>query len=253
MIRAVVNADDFGISSDVNAAIVECFKKRIISNTTLMVTMEAADEAVLLARENGFDDRVGLHLNLTAGYPLTKKIRKCPLFCNKNGEFNATFHLKTLSRLRLSSIELACVYEEAEAQIIRYLSYGLPEKHLDSHHHVHTDLAVWKAIEPLLKKYNFRTVRLGRNMILKPSMFNRLYKFKLNRNIKKDGYAFSKYFGSYKDLREYYKEIENGAVIEVMTHPMYNEEGVLVDTKTPMQDLAMFFDDKKIIIEAILI
>lgn len=252
MIKAVVNADDFGISTSVNEAIAECFKRRIISNTTLMVNMDASKEAVVLARENGFDDRVGLHLNLTAGYPLTGNIRKCPSFCNKKGEFNAAFHLKTSSRLHLNSFERMCVYEEAEAQINRYLSFGLPEKHLDSHHHVHTDLSVWNTIKPLLAKYNFRSVRLGRNMYKKASLFNRLYKLKLNGSIKRDGYAFSQYFGSYKDLRECYKEL-NGTVIEVMTHPMYNEEGVLVDTKIPMSELEFFFDDKKIIVEAILI
>ena len=35
--RLIVNADDFGLSHEVNLAIVEAFKKGYISNTNIMV------------------------------------------------------------------------------------------------------------------------------------------------------------------------------------------------------------------------
>lgn len=251
MIRAVVNADDFGISDNVNQAIVSSFEKRIITNTTLMVNMPAAEAAVELAAANGFSDRVGLHLNLTQGYPLTDKIRKSQNFCDKDGRFNASFHLNTANRLFISKHDSYLVYEEIEAQIRQYLEYALPEKHLDSHHHVHTDMSIWNMAKPLLKKYNFRTVRLSRNLYSKTSLFNSLYKKKLNGDIKRNHYDFSKYFGSYIDLKNNYQQIENGKVVEVMLHPMYSEDGVLMDTKTPMSDISDFFNAKKIVLEAI--
>lgn len=251
MIRAVVNADDFGINESVNKAIVSCFEKRIITNTTLMVNMIDADEAVELAEQYGFVDRVGLHLNLTQGYPLTKKIRKNSLFCDKDGRFNAAFHLKTSSRLKISRNDSAVVYEEIEAQIRQYLEYGLPEKHLDSHHHVHTDLSIWNMTRPLLKKYNFRTVRLGRNLYSREKLFNTVYKKYLNGNIKSNGYDLSQYFGSFKDLKDNINIVKNGEIVEVMLHPMYSEDGVLMDTKIAMDKVSDFFNDRKIILEAI--
>ena len=44
-----VNADDFGLSHEVNMAIVEAFKKGLINNTTIMVNMPGFEEAVRLA------------------------------------------------------------------------------------------------------------------------------------------------------------------------------------------------------------
>ena len=251
MIKAVVNADDFGISESVNNAIIQCFQKRIISNTTLMVNMDAADDAVELAEKYGFYDRVGIHLNLTAGYPLTDGIRRSPLFCDADGRFNAKFHLSTKSRLRLSSEDSRYVYAEVEAQLRRYLEYGLPEKHLDSHHHVHTDMSVWKMLKPLLKKYNFRTVRIGRNMYDKASIFNVLYKKNLNAQINRAGYACSDYFGSFEDFKNYSSTIGKNDKIEIMLHPMYSEDGKLMDTDIPIERISRYFEEKRVIVEAI--
>ena len=46
--KLIINADDFGISSSVNRAIVYAFSNNMITNTTLMVNMPYADEAVEL-------------------------------------------------------------------------------------------------------------------------------------------------------------------------------------------------------------
>lgn len=43
--RIIVNADDFGMSSQINHAIVEAFQKNLISSTTMMANMPAFDEA----------------------------------------------------------------------------------------------------------------------------------------------------------------------------------------------------------------
>ena len=76
----VRNADDFGKSTEINNAILTCFKDGLIDRTTIMVNMPGADEAAELAREEGFFDKVGLHLNLTEGEPLTDEIKQNPLF-----------------------------------------------------------------------------------------------------------------------------------------------------------------------------
>ena len=85
------NADDFGKSESVNRAIMTCFEKGFVDRTTLMVNMDAAESAVSLAKSAGFADRVGIHLNLTEGMPLTAPIRSNPLLCDANGRFHAAF------------------------------------------------------------------------------------------------------------------------------------------------------------------
>lgn len=250
MIRTIVNADDFGISSEVNDAIALCFQKRMITNTTLMVNMPYASDAVFMAKEAGFAERVGLHLNLTAGVPLTSPIRSCRLFCDKKGEFNAKFHLSTSTRLKVGKTESEALKEEIEAQIRRYLTFGLPEKHLDSHHHVHTDFSVWKVAEPLLRKYDFRSVRISRNMYEKTNVFNALYKKKYNKRVQKTGMETTDFFGSFRDFEKYAPQLPENALVEIMLHPMFSEDGILMDTKIPMEQTADFIESQNVLAQA---
>ena len=94
----IINADDFGYSKSVNKAITDCFKQNLINRTTIMVNMPYTEEAVLLAKENGFSDCVGLHINLTEGKALSEECAKSEL-CDENGYFKGTFHIPFKSRL----------------------------------------------------------------------------------------------------------------------------------------------------------
>jgi predicted glycoside hydrolase/deacetylase ChbG (UPF0249 family) len=50
--RLIVNADDFGRSESINLAVIRAHREGILTTASLMVNEPAADEAVLLAREN---------------------------------------------------------------------------------------------------------------------------------------------------------------------------------------------------------
>ena len=142
MIKVIVNGDDFGMSQDVNRAISESFRRRVLTSTTLMVNMPFADEAVELSRREGFFNRVGLHLNLTSGTPLTDEIKSCPRFCFPSGDFNGDFARSMSSRFILSRAEKRAVAAEIMSQMKKYRSYRLSALHLDSHHHIHTDFSI---------------------------------------------------------------------------------------------------------------
>ena len=236
MIRVIVNGDDFGKSHTINRAITESFERRILTGTTLMVNMPYADEAVELAGEYGFDEAVGLHLNLTSGMPLTDKIKRCRRFCSKKGHFNAEFEQHTSSRLHISKEESDALRLEIEAQIRKYLEYGLTAGHLDSHHHVHTDRSVMKVLMPLLKKYNIRSVRLSRNLFTKISPAKKVYKDIFNWKLKSRIAVTTDYFGSYTDLKTMADSIKEGSLVELMLHPMYDENGTLTDSKNVALD-----------------
>ena len=77
--QIIINADDFGLSKDVNEAIDICIKKDYIQRTTLMVNMPQTLEAVKLAKDGGYLNKVGLHINLIEGIPLTPDIKKTEL------------------------------------------------------------------------------------------------------------------------------------------------------------------------------
>ena len=244
MIRVIINGDDFGISHDVNKAISECFSKRILTNTTIMVNMPYAQEAVNMAHEYGFHEAVGLHLNLTSGMPLTDEIRKCRRFCKKDGRFNAYFAQHLSSRMVISARERHALKKEIEAQMRRYFEFGLAERHLDSHHHVHTDRSVMQVLMPLVQKYDFKSVRLSRNLFVKMNPLKKIYKDLYNNSLKSKLAVTSDYFGSYEDLKNTKDNIRRDSLVEVMVHPMYDKNGILVDShSTPMSEIDMLLDE----------
>src|SRR6185437_10224955 len=64
----VITADDFGLSHEVNEAIVRAHKDGILTAASLMVSGAGAQEAVAIARKMP-SLRVGLHLVLIEGRP----------------------------------------------------------------------------------------------------------------------------------------------------------------------------------------
>lgn len=135
--QLIINADDFGINKSVNKAIVEAFKNGWVTNTTIMVNMSDTEEAVILSKDNNFFDKVGLHLNITEGFPLTNEILKYPTFC-KNAQLSGSFRNNYIKQFLLTSKEEDALSKEIEAQILRYINLGFKLMHIDSHCHAHT-------------------------------------------------------------------------------------------------------------------
>ena len=228
----MINADDFGLNESVNAAICEAFEKGLIDRTTLMVNMPFADEAMKLAKENGFADRVGLHVNLTSGRPLTDDMAKEPVMCNSEGEFTADFARNLKTRFYLPTKTRRRVEAEIRAQFEKYAKLGGTLWHIDSHHHVHTDPSIWSPLKKVIRDYPVTSVRLGRNMYKGGNPLMRLYKTMLNASIKKRCEGNPKLFGSAEDYDAYFGGI--GTVpekdtIEIMVHPVYDRDGNLCD------------------------
>lgn len=66
----IINADDFGWNSQRDKGIKECFEKRGITDSTLIVN--AYDSRACLEYSNAANLPVGLHLNLTDGPPMSR-------------------------------------------------------------------------------------------------------------------------------------------------------------------------------------
>lgn len=164
--RVIVNADDFGWNDRVTDAILECFRKQWISQTTLLVNYAYAAKAVELAKAEGVDDRVGLHLNFTTGVPLTGMIRRFGVVCDADGNFKRHTFGNGIFPLKGRIVD--AIRDEARAQIERYLNFGLPLMHCDGHHHVHNRLQFAYIVFPLLKEYGFRSVRNRYSIFTRP-------------------------------------------------------------------------------------
>lgn len=209
--KIIVNCDDFGMSAEVNQAIVQAFDKGEISSATLMTNMPGFEEACELAHRHRLLGKIGVHLNLSSGYPLSDPIRRCSRLCDETGMFRSR-----RTRLRLSKEERLAVETELAAQIAACLDRGLRPTHLDSHHHVHTEWAIGAAAITVARRYGIKAIRLSRNCGHGIDFARKVYKLAYNTRLRIYGLAKTRYFGSSADVQEILATAPGD--VEVMVH-----------------------------------
>jgi chitin disaccharide deacetylase len=250
--RVVVNADDFGASHDTNRAVLQAFEKGLISSATIMANMPGFEEACQLARERHLLSRIGLHLNLTEGKPLTGSIAAFPRFCDAGGNWRQRRRV-----LHLSAEEVRLWEAEIEAQILACRGEGLIPTHLDSHHHMHTQFGLSGPVMRAAQQHGINAVRLAPNcrrvaaaivgisrrgvcrirrirgsqpdsepMAAGSRMLARASRYAHNMRLRFHGLAKTAYFG---DVFEAAAILQmTAADVEVMVHPRL-DHGILVD------------------------
>lgn len=183
-LQKIFNADDFGISKGVNAAIVKAHREGILNSASLMINQKYAAEAVKLAKEMP-ELEMGLHVNLTNEYPAASA-QEIPLLVDGQGKLkNGFVNLLLISFFKPRQLRLQ-VEIEMRAQIAKYLTTGLPLQHLDSHRHVHMIPQIFKAMRKLQKEFEVPRIR-----VINENIFNTL-KYNHNKSWLFDG-ALIKY------------------------------------------------------------
>ena len=178
-LQKIFNADDFGISKGVNAAIVKAHREGILNSASLMINQKYAAEAVKLAKEMP-ELEMGLHVNLTNEYPAASA-QEIPLLVDGQGKLkNGFVNLLLLSFFKPRQLRQQ-VEIEMRAQIAKYLTTGLPLQHLDSHRHVHMIPQIFKAMRKLQKEFEVPRIR-----VMNENIFNTL-KYNHNKSWLFDG------------------------------------------------------------------
>lgn len=218
----IINADDFGLTKSCSLAIAEAFGKNLISSTTACANGDYIKEAILLAREKGFENKIGVHLNITEGKPLTGDIKNDSFFC-EGGEF----HGKINRYKKPTEAEILHFKKEISAQIERIKELGVEPTHIDSHHHIHTAPYLINTVKEVAREYGINKIRIHRN-VGKIKFYKKFGKTVFNNRLTKDGFITVKKFGSIEDF------ISDSAAIskydcEIMVHPDYDNSGNLID------------------------
>jgi predicted glycoside hydrolase/deacetylase ChbG (UPF0249 family) len=158
MQRLIVNADDFGLTTGVNRAIIECHQRGIVSSTTLMATGAQLDEAVQLATALPTLG-VGCHVVLVDGEPLLPPNDVRSLLAPGTDRFyqTATEILMAQARGRFKAEEIEA---EAGAQFARLKKLGVRLTHFDSHKHTHMFPRI---LRPLLRAAKTAGITAVRN------------------------------------------------------------------------------------------
>jgi hopanoid biosynthesis associated protein HpnK len=155
----IVNGDDFGLSPQVNAGIIHAHTHGILTNTSLMVTGSAWQEAVALAKETPTLS-VGLHLTLVQGravqapHLLTGVTQPSGNFSDHPTTVGLRYFFSRQARVQLR--------DECRAQIERFLATGLPLAQVDGHLHIHMHPTVLDILTELAPEYGIKAMRLTR-------------------------------------------------------------------------------------------
>jgi chitin disaccharide deacetylase len=157
--RLIVNADDFGRSSSINAAVIRAHREGIVTSASLMVNEPASAEAVSLAREHP-SLGVGLHLTLLCGHSASDP-ETIPGLVNARREFPsnpvaAGFRYAFRRGLRAS------LRREIHAQFARFRDTGLPLDHVNGHLHLHLHPTVFRILAGDAEMLGVHHVRLTR-------------------------------------------------------------------------------------------
>jgi chitin disaccharide deacetylase len=154
-IRLVVNADDFGVSAQVNSGIVRAHREGIVTATSLMAAGRAFEHAVRLSRTVPELD-VGVHLTLVAERPLRQDRSSLAGADGRLPPGAGAFTLRWLTgRIRRADVEA-----EWSAQIERVLGSGIRPSHLDSHQHVHVLPGLLDLARDLSRRHGIPFVRV---------------------------------------------------------------------------------------------
>jgi glycosyltransferase involved in cell wall biosynthesis/predicted glycoside hydrolase/deacetylase ChbG (UPF0249 family) len=237
------NADDFGYSAEINAAIRDCFRNNYISTASLLVNMKYTSEAVGIIKEERLESKTGLHFNLTEGKPLTDAIQKLPRFCNKEGDFITSRKHRFLFLLKA---EKKAVKDELLAQIDKFKAgVGCTPVYIDSHNHIHEEWGIFKIVLQYAKSANCK-IRKTKNLG-KQTPVNYIYRKTLNFIIDYHKLAHSSYFGSYDDFKsEINSNHHLAGISEIMIHPKMNQDNIIFDFFTHERLLPLIEESSQI-------
>ncbi|XP_071946329.1 carbohydrate deacetylase-like isoform X2 [Antedon mediterranea] len=154
MKRLVVNGDDFGYSVQRNKGLVECYKNRSISSTSLLINGVAVDDAVHYIKQLAIP--TGLHLNLTEGHPVGKQ---CDSLMDENKAFLGKHGFR--DALQKQQINFLDIYAEIVAQVKLFITKCEQKPtHIDGHQHVHILPGVREVFSTVLQEYGIAWTRL---------------------------------------------------------------------------------------------
>lgn len=159
-IQIIVNADDLGLSAEVNEAIFRAMEAGVITSATMLSNGAAVIPAARMLHR--FPNcSFGVHLNLTEFQRLGAEN---PTALSSILDEHNCFKGNAIREVRISAPMLRAIYREWCAQIDNLIQFGVQPSHLDSHHHVHTVPQMLPVLAALRRRYRINKARIRRNM-----------------------------------------------------------------------------------------
>jgi hopanoid biosynthesis associated protein HpnK len=160
--RLIVNADDFGLSPEVNAGITRAHRDGILRTASLMVAERSARAAAELARDNPALD-VGLHAVVCQGRSMLDSSR-LGTAVSASGEFMDS-PVSAGMRYFFDRSMRAAMTDELRAQVERHLELVGYLNHIDGHLNFHVHPLFADILVNLAVEYKVPCIRLPRERV----------------------------------------------------------------------------------------
>lgn len=157
--RLIINADDYGLCMEVNAAIEELIDAGRLRDVSVLANGALWESSVRFLQSHP-QMSAGVHLNVVEGQPVSPapEIR---LLTNANGWFVGLRGL--MARWGRHPIAVGRAIEiEWRAQLERLREVGVHLSHVDSHQHLHAFPPAWRCAVKLCAEYGILALRMPR-------------------------------------------------------------------------------------------
>lgn len=154
--KFILNADDFGMSSAFNRAILEGAEEGLLKSASLVANGEAFDEAVDKVIPQCPNLGVGIHLNIIEGKPLCSDLTT---LTDDNGVFNNSYVQLLIKSYNPKETEFLPEIEREFRRQIEKIMSKVTVTHIDSHVHVHSIPKIFDIVCRLAKEYGIKQVR----------------------------------------------------------------------------------------------
>lgn len=161
--RIIVNADDFGFSEAVNRAVVKARRGGMLTSASLMVTGDAARDAVAVAKDDP-ELAVGLHLALSCVRSTMPRdavpnlVDHRSRFVNNPTAAGLKYYFSRAARRQLRA--------EIEAQFEAFAETGLVLSHVDGHQHLHAHPMVLPTVVDCAIRFGAHGIRFPRESFI---------------------------------------------------------------------------------------
>jgi chitin disaccharide deacetylase len=158
--KLIVNADDFGLTTGINRAIIEAHTSGVVSSATLMANGPAFDDAVTAARLVP-ELSIGCHVVLVDGTPVSTPQSMDTLVAIRSAEPEKFYSSLSAfaARAMLGGFDRDQLVAEITAQIRKIQATGIPVTHLDTHKHAHIFPEILAALLRAAKICGVRAIR----------------------------------------------------------------------------------------------
>ena len=152
MKKFILNADNFGMTPDYNRAVLNGYNNGFLKSASIVANGEAFDTAINEILPECQHLSVGLHINLTEGFPVSQ----AKLLVDNTGEFNTSFN--KLKKLVKRTTYLKEIEQEMRAQLEKVLAHT-KIYHIDSVDNIHCIPEIFERVCSLAEEFKIPYVR----------------------------------------------------------------------------------------------